>query len=116
MVIGETLLITYRARFGTRSHGILQMSATASLFHHPKSGKVRNPDESGNIPGAALSIFCTLTPILILLLKIFGQHNSIVLFLKNVNAPYGLCETMLFTKPVVSVKELPPPKSLCTVR
>jgi len=68
MVIGKMLLITYRALFGTRSHGILQMrSVTAPLFHHRRSGKVPNPDEAGNKPGAALHIFGTLTPILILL-------------------------------------------------
>lgn len=35
-----------------------------------------------------------------------------MLVLKNVDAWYGLCETMLFTKPVVSIRELPPLKSL----
>lgn len=69
-VIGEMWLITHRALFGMRSHGILWMrSMTASLFHHPKTGKVHNPDEAWNKPGAALSIFCTLTLIFIPFLK-----------------------------------------------
>lgn len=69
-VISEMLLISQRALFGRRSHSILQMrSATASPFHHRKSGKGHNTDKSGNKPGAALRFFCTPPLILIVIWK-----------------------------------------------